>query len=835
MSHTLVIVESPAKAKTIKKYLGPGFEVLASYGHVRDLIPKDGAVDTAHDFAMHYALIDKNIRHVDAIKKALKGADTLLLATDPDREGEAISWHLRELLAEANLLKNITTRRVVFYEITKKAVQEAVANPRDLSIDLINAQQARRALDYLVGFNLSPLLWKKINPGLSAGRVQSPALRLIAEREQEIEAFNPQEYWTIAADCRAEKQPFNARLLTLDGKKAEQFTLTNEADATAARNRLLAAAGGQLIVSSVDKRERKRNPAPPFTTSTLQQEGVRKLGLSASRVMRLAQELYEGVDIGAGAVGLITYMRTDAVTLSQDAITEIRSHIGQRYGAPYLPASPIQYKTKSKNAQEAHEAIRPTSVAHTPEAVRAFLNKDQFRLYEMIFKRAVASQMMPAVFDQVSVDLAAGNQHAFRATGSTLKFAGFIALYREDEDEDDVSGDNDEDRRLPPLAVGDSVGLESIAADQHFTEPPPRFTEASLVKTLEEYGIGRPSTYASIISTLQAREYVLLDQRRFKPTDIGRVVNGFLTEYFRNIVDYEFTANLEDDLDAVSRGERDWVPLMRAFWDPFHERITHTAENVSRQDAAQGRELGMDPKSGKPVSVRLGRFGPFAQIGTKDDEDKPKFASLKRSQSIATITLDEALDLFQLPRHLGQTPEGEPVEVAIGRFGPFVKFGKLYASLGKDDDPYTIELPRALEVIEVKKLAEKNRYITQFEGGISVQNGRYGPYITDGKKNAKIPKDKEPAALTLEECMALLAAAPDKKPARGKAGAKTTAKAPAKAPAKAKEPKPKAAAAKTPRAKKAPSEAANTETAAPAPKKAPRARKPATIVPPESV
>ncbi|MDY0147821.1 MAG: type I DNA topoisomerase, partial [Halothiobacillus sp.] len=513
MSQTLVIVESPAKAKTIKKYLGPGYEVLASYGHVRDLIPKDGAVDTAHDFAMSYALIDKNIRHVDAIKKALKSADTLLLATDPDREGEAISWHLRELLAEAGLLKNKTAQRVVFYEITKKAVQEAVAHPRDLSIDLINAQQARRALDYLVGFNLSPLLWKKINPGLSAGRVQSPALRLIVEREAEIEAFTPQEYWTILADCQAdraaEKSRFNARLLTLDGQKVEQFTLTNETDAQSARSRILEAAAGTLTVRSVEKRERKRNPAPPFTTSTLQQEGVRKLGLSASRVMRLAQELYEGVDIGAGAVGLITYMRTDAVTLSEDALTEIRAHIGEKYGAAYLPASANRYKTKSKNAQEAHEAIRPTSAANTPESVRAFLNKDQFRLYEMIFKRAVASQMTPAVYDQVSVDLAVNDQHSFRATGSTLKFPGFIALYREDED--DTSGDNDEDRRLPPLTVGDKIALNDIAADQHFTEPPPRFTEASLVKTLEEYGIGRPSTYASIISTLQAREYVLLD------------------------------------------------------------------------------------------------------------------------------------------------------------------------------------------------------------------------------------------------------------------------------------------------------------------------------------
>ncbi|WP_407275675.1 DNA topoisomerase I [Halothiobacillus sp. DCM-1] len=766
MSQTLVIVESPAKAKTIKKYLGSGYEVLASYGHVRDLVPKDGAVDTEHDFAMRYSVIDKNARHVDAIKKAVKTADTLLLATDPDREGEAISWHLHELLNEAGLLKNKTVRRVVFYEITKKAVQEAVANPRDLSQPLINAQQARRALDYLVGFNLSPLLWKKINPGLSAGRVQSPALRLIVEREQEIEAFTPREYWSITADCAKTKQAFSARLLTLDGEKVEQFSLTHAAEAEAARARLLAAAQGHLAVRSVETRERKRHPAPPFTTSTLQQEGVRKLGLSSSRVMRLAQELYEGVDIGSGTVGLITYMRTDSVTLSAEALSDIRSHIAAKYGAPYLPASPVAYKTKSKNAQEAHEAVRPTSMANTPDAVRPFLNRDQFRLYEMIFRRAVASQMTPAVYDQVSVDLAAGDAHAFRATGSTLKFPGFIALYREDED--DAAAESDDDRRLPPLAVGDAVVLRDIAAEQHFTEPPPRFTEASLVKSLEEYGIGRPSTYASIISTLQAREYVLLDQRRFRPTDMGRVVNGFLTDYFRDIVDYEFTASLEDDLDAVSRGERDWVPLMQAFWRPFAERVQHTQENVSRQEAAQGRELGLDPKSGKPVSVRLGRFGPFAQIGTKDDPEKPKFASLKRSQSIATITLDEALALFDLPRTLGTSPEGESIEVAIGRFGPYVKVGKLYASLAKDDDPYTIDLPRALELIEVKKLAEQNRYITQFELGVSVQNGRYGPYITDGKKNAKIPKDRDPKSLTLDECLALLAAAPEKKPARGK-------------------------------------------------------------------
>jgi DNA topoisomerase-1 len=768
MSENLVIVESPAKAKTIKKYLGPGYEVLASYGHVRDLVPKNGAVDTEHDFAMNYTVIDKNKKHVEAIKKALKKADTLLLATDPDREGEAISWHLYELLKDSGLLDDREAKRVVFYEITKRAVQEAIAHPRGLAQELIDAQQARRALDYLVGFNLSPLLWKKINPGLSAGRVQSPALRMIVEREEEIEAFTPREYWSIAADCRTDGQPFSARLYQLDGKKVSQFTLEDEASATAARERLEAAANGSLRVAKVDRRERKRHAAPPFTTSTMQQEAVRKLGLSASRAMRVAQELYEGVDIGAGTVGLITYMRTDSVNLSNDAIGEIRAHIGESYGADYLPESPNRYRTKSKNAQEAHEAIRPTAIANTPEQVRAYLNRDQFRLYEMIFKRALASQMTPAVFDQVSVDLAAGDEHSFRATGSTLKFPGFIAAYREDED--DRASDRDDDRRLPPLAEGQQVELAEIRATQHFTEPPPRYTEASLVKTLEQYGIGRPSTYASIISTLRSREYVELEQRRFRPTDMGRVVNGFLTEYFRDIVDYEFTAKLEDELDAVARGEMEWRPLLREFWEPFSRRVAHTQENVSRQEAAQGRELGVDPKSGKPVVARLGRFGPFVQIGSKDDEEKPRFASLRPQQRIATITLEEALELFKLPRRLGETPEGEPVEANIGRFGPYVKFGDKFASLGKDDDPYTIELPRALEIIEVKKLAEKNRIINDFGDGLQVLNGRYGPYVSDGKKNAKIPKGTDPKTITHEQAIEMIAQAPERK-GRGRRGA----------------------------------------------------------------
>ncbi|MFP4154100.1 MAG: DNA topoisomerase I [Halothiobacillaceae bacterium] len=781
MSNNLVIVESPAKAKTIKKYLGPGYEVMASYGHVRDLVPKEGAVDPEHGFAMRYSVIDKNARHVDAIRKALKKADTLMLATDPDREGEAISWHLYELLKEDGLLDDRDVRRVVFYEITKRAIRDAVAEPRDLSMDLVNAQQARRALDYLVGFNLSPLLWKKINPGLSAGRVQSPALRLIVEREEEIEAFEPREYWSMEASLDKAGQPFSARLSVLDGEKAEQFTLTDEKTALAARERLLAAADGALTVLQVERKQRRRRPAAPFTTSTMQQEAVRKLGFSSSRAMRVAQQLYEGVDIGAGTVGLITYMRTDSVTLSNEAVSEIRQHVLSRFGERHLPKSPNVYKTKSKNAQEAHEAIRPTSVDNVPEKIRAHLTPDQFKLYDLIYKRAVASQMAPALYDQVAVDLAAGEAHRFRANGSTLRFAGFMAVYREDVD--DAKPADDEDRRLPPLEEGDRVELLDIETAQHFTEPPPRYTEASLVKTLEEYGIGRPSTYASIISTLQSREYVTLDQRRFMPTDMGRVVNGFLTEYFHDVVDYEFTARLEDDLDAVSRGEMDWVPLMERFWKPFHERVEDTARNVTRQEAAQGREIGIDPKSGKPVSVRLGRYGPFAQIGTKDDEEKPRFASLRKGQSIATITLEEALELFKLPRKLGETPEGEPVEANIGRFGPYVKFGKKYASLGKDDDPYTIELPRALEIIETKRLAEANRIIQQFPSGIEVLNGRYGPYVTDGKKNAKVPKDVDPKALSEQQCLKMIEEAPERKGRRGatarKGGAASRAKKPA--------------------------------------------------------
>lgn len=608
MGNTLVIVESPAKANTIKKYLGAGHEVLATYGHIRDLLPKEGAVDTEHEFAMKYQLIEKNKKHVDAIKKALAKADTLLLATDPDREGEAISWHLYEILDQAKLLKKKQVARVVFHEITKRAVQEAVSNPRELSYDMVNAQQARRALDYLVGFNLSPLLWKKIRRGLSAGRVQSPALRLIVEREEEIERFITREYWTIEADSGQKKQAFTAKLTQYQGNKIEQFSITNADEATQVQRDLEKTAQGKLLVSKVEKKQRKRNPAPPFTTSTLQQEASRKLGFGAQRTMRIAQQLYEGIDLGGETIGLISYMRTDSVTLSQDALEELRDFIGQRYGAENLPAKPHTYKTKAKNAQEAHEAIRPTSALRTPEAMKAHLSAEQAKLYDLIWKRTVACQMIAATINTVGIDFLAGPGNTFRATGATIADPGFLAVYEEGVDD---AGDDEDSKILPPMQEGDIVELNAIRAEQHFTDPPPRFSEASLVKTLEEYGIGRPSTYASIISTLQQREYVELDKRRFRPTDVGRVVNKFLTEHFTRYVDYHFTANLEDELDAISRGEKEWVPVMKTFWGPFHDLVEDKEKSVSRKDVTQEEIDEACPKCGLPLTKRLGKRGSF--------------------------------------------------------------------------------------------------------------------------------------------------------------------------------------------------------------------------------
>lgn len=760
MAQNLVIVESPAKAKTIEKYLGKDYRVLASYGHVRDLVPKEGAVDPSADFAMRYQVIDRNEKHVKNIVEALKKSDSLLLATDPDREGEAIAWHLLEILKERKLLGDKLVQRVVFHEITERAIQEALSHPRAVSDHLVDAQQARRALDYLVGFNLSPLLWRKVQRGLSAGRVQSPALRLIVEREDEIDKFVAQEYWSIDAQVQKDDQSFAGRLWTFGGDKVEQFTFTDEAGATGAREKLLAAAGGSLTAETVEKKQRRRNPAPPFTTSTLQQEASRKLGFTTTRTMRTAQQLYEGIEIDGSSIGLITYMRTDSVSLANDALVEMREVIAERYGNKALPDKPRHFKTKSKNAQEAHEAVRATSAARHPADMKKYLNSDQSKLYELIWKRAMASQMQPALYDTVSLTLAAGDGHSFRATGSTLVEPGFIAVYQEGRDD---SKADDDDKTLPPVEQGDVLELLDIAADQHFTEPPPRYTEASLVKTLEEYDIGRPSTYASIISTLLSREYVELESKRFYPTDIGRIVTRFLTEHFTQYVDYDFTARLEDELDAVSRGEKDWKPLLEGFWEPFHETV-ESKQDISRAEVAQARELGTDPKSGKPVIVRIGRYGPFAQIGSKDDEDKPKFASLRPGQRLDKITLDEALALFQLPRDMGETPQGEEMQVNVGRFGPYVRFGKKFASLGKEDDPYTVSRDRCLELVAAKKKLDAEREIHVWEDeGIKVLNGRYGPYITDGKKNAKIPKDTEPKSLTLEQCQELIAAAPERK------------------------------------------------------------------------
>ncbi len=605
----LVVVESPAKAKTIKKYLGANFEVVASYGHVRDLIPKEGAVTPEDGFRMRYEVIDKNERHVDAIAKKLARAQALYLATDPDREGEAIAWHLYELLSAHKAMKQQAVHRVVFNEITQRAVQEAVAHPRRLSMELVNAQQARRALDYLVGFNLSPLLWKKVRSGLSAGRVQSPALRLIVEREEEVEAFRRQEYWTLEADLAKETRPFSARLVELAGEKIEQFSLVDKSQAREAQERLTQAAQGRLLVRRIERKERRRNPAPPFTTSTLQQEAARKLGYTAQRTMRLAQQLYEGVDIGSESVGLITYMRTDSVHLAGEAIGAIRDFIRERYGADQLPSSPRQYKTKAKNAQEAHEAIRPTAAARTPESLLAHLTRDQHRLYELIWKRAIACQMIHATINTVAVDLGCGEDNGFRATGSTVASPGFMQVYLEGQD--DGGAPDSEETILPPLVEGEWVDLLGIRSEQHFTEPPPRYTEASLVKALEELGIGRPSTYAAIISTLQEREYAKLLTKRFHPTDVGRIVNRFLTSHFSDYVDYDFTARLEDDLDAVSRGERDWVPLLEGFWGPFKSRISYTDENVKRSDVTQEALDEACPKCGAPLAIRLGRRGRF--------------------------------------------------------------------------------------------------------------------------------------------------------------------------------------------------------------------------------
>jgi DNA topoisomerase-1 len=845
----LVIVESPSKSKTLKKYLGADYEILASYGHVRDLQPKTGAVDT-ENFSMKYQIIERNAKHVDAIVKAAKKADEVLLATDPDREGEAISWHISEILKERKV--KTPMKRVAFYEITESAVQDAVRNPREIATDLVDAQQARRALDYLVGFNLSPLLWRKISPGLSAGRVQSPALRMIVEREEEIEAFVPREYWTLHLDSHKASQPFTAKLTHFKGEKLEQFSVEHEARS---KEWLAILEGRDATVMRIEKKRRARHPGAPFTTSTLQQAGVRQLGMTTDRVMRTAQQLYEGMDLGEGPVGLITYMRTDSVNLAQEAITDIRKYVGANFDREFLPPTALQYKAKTKNAQEAHEAVRPTSVTRTPEAVKPFLTADQAKLYELVWKRTVACQMAPAQFDTVAADITVG-EGTFRATGQTLAFAGFLAVYQEDDDE--------EESKLPALAEGETLPVDKLYGEQHFTQPPPRYSEASLVKALEEYGIGRPSTYASIISTLQDREYVVLEKKRFQPTDVGRLVNCFLTRHFSHYVDYDFTAKLEDKLDDVSNGKHVWTRLLGEFWKEFDGELK-AKQDVERgcpileacpkcgkplfmqaskrglfigcsgypecdytrplhAATAEGDNiLGQDPASGLDVKLLSGRFGPYVQIGDMPEDKKapkPRRASWPKDIPLESANLELALKFLSLPREVGHHPAtGLPIVANNGRFGPYLLHDGKFKSIPKTDSVYEIDLPRALEVLVMERAprgADSAASILKTLGphpedgkDITVRSGRYGPYVKHGSTNATLPKDITPEEITLDEAIDLIAArvakGPAKKPVKKKAAAKTVV-----------EKKVKAATVKKPATKKA-----TTKTAAKKPAKKP--------------
>ncbi|SHM04236.1 type I DNA topoisomerase [Roseibium suaedae] len=894
----IVIVESPAKAKTINKYLGKDYHVLASYGHVRDLPAKDGSVRPDEDFAMSWEVDGKSSKRLSEIASAVKDADRLILATDPDREGEAISWHVLEVLQKKKVLKDKPVERVVFNAITKSAILEAMKNPRPLDTPLVDAYLARRALDYLVGFTLSPVLWRKLPGARSAGRVQSVALRLICDREMEIEVFKAQEYWSILANLKTPSgDALSAGITGFDGKKLGRLDITSEAEATTIKRML---EGASFAVDSVVSKPAKRNPAPPFTTSTLQQEASRKLGFSASRTMQVAQKLYEGIAIGGETSGLITYMRTDGVQIAQEAITAARQVIGQDFGANYVPEKPRFYSTKAKNAQEAHEAIRPTDLSRRPKDVARFLDPDQARLYELIWKRTMASQMESAVLERTTIDITAkgsGKTAALRASGSVVRFDGFLALYQEgrDDDEDESS------RRLPAVDEGASLALagaaaEAIEAGQHFTTPPPRYTEASLVKKMEELGIGRPSTYASTLQTLRDRDYVELEKKQLVPQDKGRIVIAFLESFFNRYVEFDFTASLEEQLDKISAGELSWQEVLRDFWRDFHGAVDEIKDlrvsevldalnellaphifpakedgsdpracpscsngqlslkvsrfgafigcnnypecNYTRQLAKSGdgedgttpdgpKVLGQDPATGLDVSLRIGRFGPYVQLG---EEAKPKRSSLPKGWSAADLDLEKALQLLSLPREVGLHPEdGKMITSNLGRFGPYVHHEGTYANLSSPDEVFSVGLNRAVDVLAEKRakggrgraaatpLKELGEHPT--EGGpVNVYDGRYGPYVKFGKVNATLPKDTDPQAVTLEQALELIAAkapkgaakkkAPAKKPAAKKAASKTTAE---KKPAAKKTAAKKPAAKKTASKAKSPSEDAGPE------------------------
>ena len=873
----VVVVESPAKARTINRYLGSDYVVLASYGHVRDLPSKDGSVKPDDDFAMIWDVDPRAAKRIADIAEAAKGADRLILATDPDREGEAISWHLLEVLSRRKAIKGAKVERVVFNAITRSAVTEAMKHPRDIDMELVEAYLARRALDYLVGFTLSPVLWRKLPGSRSAGRVQSVALRLIVDRENEIERFKTQEYWTVEADVSAGGDPFLARLAKHQGKRLTKFDLGNEAAALGAKAAVEAA---RFKVASVEKRPARRTPPPPFTTSTLQQEASRKLGFAAERTMRAAQKLYEGVDIGGETVGLITYMRTDGVQSAPEALAEAREVIAGLYGAPYVPESARYYKVKAKNAQEAHEAIRPTSLARNPGSLH--LEPDLGRLYELIWKRMIASQMEAARIERTTIDLDSDDgKTGLRATGQVIQYDGYLRVYEEGRDDPEaaVVGAEGEERdfagRLPAVAEGAAAKVHAARADQHFTEPPPRFSEASLVKRMEELGIGRPSTYASILSVLRDREYVRMDKQRFVPEDKGRLVTAFLEQFFRRYVEYDFTAALEEKLDLVSAGELDWKTLLRDFWRDFHAavgeigdlrmgqviealndalgphifpdkgdgvdprgcptcgtgrlslktgkygafigcsnypecRYTRPIAQENGEDGGEAvgdRELGVDPATGHAIWLKAGRFGPYVE----EQDEKPKRASLPKDWPPAGMDLDKAIRLLRLPRDVGAHPDdGKPILAGIGRYGPYVQHDGTYANLPTADEVFEVGLNRAVTVLAEKRaggrgnrteaaaLAELGPHPAD-GAAVRVLAGRYGPYIKHGSVNANVPKGSDPAALTLDEAVKLLAERAAKgPPAKGRRGGARAKPAAAKKPAAK---KPKAAAAKKPATK----------------------------------
>jgi DNA topoisomerase-1 len=865
----VVIVESVAKAKAINKYLGSSYKVLASYGHVRDLPSKDGSVEPDKDFEMHWDLDGKSAKVMKAIADAVKTADRLILATDPDREGEAISWHILRILEEKRALKKgMPVERVTFNAVTKQSILAAMKEPRQIDAPLVEAYLARRALDYLVGFTLSPVLWRKLPGARSAGRVQSVALRLVCDREAEIEAFKSEEYWTIEALlATARGEEFQARLAQIAGKKLGKLDIKDAASANAIK---AAIEGGAFQVISVEKKAVRRNPYAPFTTSTLQQEASRKLGFSAKRTMQIAQRLYEGVDLDGDTVGLITYMRTDGVQIVPEAVSAIRKLVEDEYSKRYLPPFIREYKTKAKNAQEAHEAIRPTDVRRKPEDVERSLDRDQARLYELIWKRAVASQMASAELEQTTAEIDVqgkdGKAYGLRATGSVVLFEGFLKLYEEGRDDRSKNGkadeaEEDDSRRLPPLAQGDALKDRGIEASQHFTEPPPRFTEATLVKRMEELGIGRPSTYASTLAVLEDREYVRIDKKRLIPEDKGRLVTAFLESFFKRYVEYDFTADLEEKLDLISDGKLEWKDVLRDFWrdfmsavgeikdlrvgdvleamneilgphifppkpeggDPrqcpncgqgrlslkvgkfgafvgcsnypdcrFTRQFSDTQNGAPEASTPEGKLLGHDPETGLPVTLRTGRFGPYVQLGEAEGEEKPKRASVPKGVDAATLDLEYALKLLSLPREVGLHPEtGKPIMAGLGRYGPFILHDGTYANLGSIEEVFTVGINRAVVLLAEKAAGGgKSRWQRQAptvlkelgehpsEGGkVQVLSGRYGPYVKHGDVNATLPKSKDPANLTMEEAVELIAERAAKGPSKPKGRRGKTAKA----------------------------------------------------------